>query len=161
MFEIFLDHDISFENFVQIPDTYFKYFVLFVFWVLYLFYVLVFCQMYTWERFSSILWASLCMVNFFIFIFYYYLLFYKSRSFYSFMKSHLSVGFDSWINGALFQTSFPIPVSCRILSVFIVSFSISDFMCRSLIHLVLVFVQGGRYGSSSFFYVWTSKSPQY
>ena len=67
----------------------------------------------------------------------------------SFMRSHLSI-FDLRARtiGVLFRKFLPVPMSSRLFLTFSsITFSVSGFMLRALIHLDLSFVQGDKYGS--------------
>ena len=74
-----------------------------------------------------------------------------------FMMFQLSIfGHNSLANGNLFRKSFPTPRSCRILHVFYpISFSISGFKWRTVIHLLLTGVQGDIYELNFIFSKWT------
>ena len=65
----------------------------------------------------------------------------------SFMRTHLSIlDLRAWAIEVLFRKFPPVPVSSRPFPTFSsIRFSVSGFMLRSLNHLDLSFVQGGKY----------------
>jgi hypothetical protein len=67
----------------------------------------------------------------------------------NFMRFHLLI-FDLTAQavGVLFENFSPVPISLRLSPTFSsVTFSVSGFMCNSMIHLDLSFVQGDKNGS--------------
>jgi hypothetical protein len=67
----------------------------------------------------------------------------------SIMRPHLLVvDFSACVNGVMFRKSFLLLRSSRLLPSFSsIRFSVFSFMLRSLVHLELSSVQGGKYGS--------------
>jgi hypothetical protein len=67
----------------------------------------------------------------------------------NFMRSHLSIlDLTAQAIAVLFKHFSPVPISSRLFSTFSsISFSVSDFMGSSLIHLDLTLVQGDKNGS--------------
>ena len=71
------------------------------------------------------------------------------RSFANFIRSHLSIlDLTAQAIAVLFRNFSPVPISSRLFPMFSsISFSVSGFMWRSLIHLNLTLVQGDSTGS--------------
>ena len=67
----------------------------------------------------------------------------------NFMRSHLWIlDLTAQPIAVLFRNFSPVPISSRLFPTFSsISFSVSGFMCSSLIHLDLTLVQGDRNGS--------------
>ena len=67
----------------------------------------------------------------------------------SFIRSHLSIlDLTAHAIAVLFRNFSPVPISSRLFPTFYsISFTVSDFMWSSLIHLDLTLVQGDRNGS--------------
>jgi hypothetical protein len=67
----------------------------------------------------------------------------------NFMRSHLSIlDLTAQAIGVLFRNFHPVPISLRLSPTFSsINFNVSGFMCSSLIHLDLSFVQGDKNGS--------------
>jgi hypothetical protein len=62
------------------------------------------------------------------------------------MWSHLSIlDLTAQASAVLFRKISPVPISLRLFPTFSsINFSVSGFMCRSLIHLDFTFVQGDK-----------------
>ena len=73
----------------------------------------------------------------------------------SFRRSHLLiVSLSVCAAGVIFRKWSPVPMCSSVLPNFSsITFSVVGFMLRSMIHLDLSFVYGGRYGLFSFFYM--------
>ena len=68
---------------------------------------------------------------------------------FSFKRSHLFIiSLSVCATGIIFRKGSPLPMHWRLLPTFSsIRFSVARFILRSLIHLDLSFVHGGRYGS--------------
>jgi hypothetical protein len=69
---------------------------------------------------------------------------------FNFIKSHLFIlPLSCWTAGVLLRKSLPIPICSRVFPAPSCSnFRVSGLIFRSLIHFVLILVQGDRHGSS-------------
>ena len=66
----------------------------------------------------------------------------------NFMRYHLSIIYLRVTIGVLFRKCSPVPMCSRLFaSFFSISFSVSGFMWRSLVHIDLSLVKGGKNGS--------------
>lgn len=71
------------------------------------------------------------------------------QKFFSFMKSHLPiVGLHPWTNRVLFTMSFPTPMSCIALPMFLPEISVFWFHIWVFDYLLSVFVQSDRHQSN-------------
>jgi hypothetical protein len=93
--------------------------------------LLIFCQMYTWQRFYHILWAAFSIWWQFVLL---------CRKFLISVVFFIHPTLSCWTIWILLRKSMPMPI--------ISNFKVSGLILRSLIYFELILVQADRHGCS-------------